>query len=43
MRIYEIDLNKFDFTKINLIKFQEHYWFPTQMIQDGVFTIQLWA
>ena len=33
----KIDLNKIEFTKINLIKLQENYLFLIQMIQDWGF------
>ena len=33
----KIDLNKIEFTKINLIKSQENYLFRIQMIQDRGF------
>ena len=34
---YKIDLNKIEFTKINLIKLKKNYWFLIQMTQGWEF------
>ena len=34
---YKIDLNKIEFTKINLIKLKKNYWFLIQITQGWEF------